>query len=495
MNELVPSHVLVVEDDPAARENLRDILELDHYDVDTADSIADSLRDRDWSSLLAILLDRRLPDGTADDLLPELKKLAPGAAVIVITGYADIESAVSALRHGATDYLLKPIEPEALRATLGRVAESRRAEGLFEMAIEAAPSSMLMVDEEGRITFANSPSYSMFGYEPGELEGRSIDILVPDRMRAAHAGHRARYLQQPQARRMGEGRDLVGRRKDGSEFPAEIGLNPMRMQSGTFVLAAVADITLRKQAEALRELEVQLNLARAIQQNLFPDSAPALAGFDIAGATFPAEATGGDYYDFIPLMDGTLGLVVGDVSGHGVGPAMLMAVTRAYLRALTRTSSEAGELLTRANRLLVEDTRSQHFVTVFFGQLDPRTRTLAYAAAGHLGYHLDAAGTATRITSTGLILGAVPDAVIASGDSRILHPGEIVLLMTDGVVETRRADGTLFGADRTLAVVRDHQHEPAHKIVEALYRAARDFGGEQPQQDDITAVVIKVDQV
>jgi PAS domain S-box-containing protein len=195
MLDSVPSHILVVEDDPDTCENLREILELDDYDVETADSIADSLRDRDWPALLAILLDRRLPDGTADDLLPELKKLAPEAAIIVITAYGDIESAISALRHGASDYLLKPIEPAVLRATLSRIADTRRAEGLFEMAIEAAPNSMLLVDREGPIVFANSPSYSMFGYEPGELEGSSIENLVPDSVRASHADYRARFLQ------------------------------------------------------------------------------------------------------------------------------------------------------------------------------------------------------------------------------------------------------------------------------------------------------------
>jgi signal transduction histidine kinase len=119
-------HVLVIDDDADTRSNLRDILELDAHQVETAGSIAETLQRKNWTDIAAILLDRKLPDGTAEELLPRLRELAPAADVIVVTGYADLEGSIVALRQGAADYILKPINPEALRASLTRVAERRR---------------------------------------------------------------------------------------------------------------------------------------------------------------------------------------------------------------------------------------------------------------------------------------------------------------------------------------------------------------------------------
>src|SRR4051812_17382839 len=123
MDAAPPLDILVIEDDADARANLRDILELDDHRVETAATAAEA-RDRgDWSRYAAIILDRQLPDCSADELLPQLRSAAPGAAVIVVTGYSDLQGAIAALRQGASDYILKPLNPEILRASLARVAE------------------------------------------------------------------------------------------------------------------------------------------------------------------------------------------------------------------------------------------------------------------------------------------------------------------------------------------------------------------------------------
>src|SRR5439155_18620258 len=123
-----PLHVLVIDDDADTRVNLTDVLELDEYQVETAGAAAEALARHSWDQLAAIILDRKLPDGTAGELLPRLRLLAPQAAVIIVTGYADVQGAVAALRLGAADYILKPIDPDELRARLGRIAEHRRTE-------------------------------------------------------------------------------------------------------------------------------------------------------------------------------------------------------------------------------------------------------------------------------------------------------------------------------------------------------------------------------
>jgi signal transduction histidine kinase len=126
--------VLVVDDDTDTRNNLRDILELDNFQVETVGSIAEVLQRRDWDHFSAILLDRRLPDGDAEELLPRLRQLAPEAAILIVTGYADLEDAIAALRQGAADYILKPINADALRVSLARISERRR---LKERALQA----------------------------------------------------------------------------------------------------------------------------------------------------------------------------------------------------------------------------------------------------------------------------------------------------------------------------------------------------------------------
>jgi signal transduction histidine kinase len=125
---VVPSfRVLVVDDDADTQANLRDILELDDYQIETAGTIAETLARDDWSAYLAIVLDRRLPDGTAEEVLPRLKRLAPGAAVVIVTGYSDLDGAIAAIRAGAADYILKPVNPELIRSRLAGIAERKRA--------------------------------------------------------------------------------------------------------------------------------------------------------------------------------------------------------------------------------------------------------------------------------------------------------------------------------------------------------------------------------
>src|SRR4051794_5287003 len=123
-----PLHILVIEDDADTRANLRDILELDDHRVESAGSAAEAFARDDWADFSAIILDRKLPDATADELLPRVRRAAPDAAVIIVTGYSDLHGAISALRQEATDYILKPIEPDELRAQLRRVAEYRRTQ-------------------------------------------------------------------------------------------------------------------------------------------------------------------------------------------------------------------------------------------------------------------------------------------------------------------------------------------------------------------------------
>jgi len=250
----------------------------------------------------------------------------------------------------------------------------------------------------------------------------------------------------------------------------------------------------RKAEKRLNAADIEMEAARRIQQKLLPSAPPVLPGFDIAGITRPADATGGDYFDYVPMLDDCVGVVVGDVSGHGFGPALVIASARAYLRAFARTHNDLGELLSLVNRVLTVDMEIDRFVTVALARLDARKRTLVYASAGHpTGYILDAAGIVRlHLPSTGPLLGCGFNGNYFESPLIPLEPNDLVLLLSDGVTESFAPDSAAFGSDRAVNIVGAYRQEAAAQIVFNLYHAVRAFCQNAPQQDDITAVVIKV---
>lgn len=257
----------------------------------------------------------------------------------------------------------------------------------------------------------------------------------------------------------------------------------------------IEDITERKHAEkAVLDKELQLLTAQKIQERLLPHEAPPLPGYNLAGALYPAEFAAGDYFDYLPMGEGKTGIVIGDVSGHGFAPALIMASTHVMLRLLVETHTDVAEILTLANSGLISDTDEEHFVTLLFACLDPETRSLVYGNAGHpTGYVLDSAGNIRiQLTSTNFALGIMPDVEFFTGVPVVLEPGDTVLLLSDGILESRSPDGDFFGKERALKTVCDNLHKTAEEIVEILCQAARGFSQEKVPLDDTTAVVLKV---
>ena len=256
----------------------------------------------------------------------------------------------------------------------------------------------------------------------------------------------------------------------------------------------VEDISERKRVEeVVRQREAHLLAAEAIQARLWPKAPPWLPGFDIAGAVYPAEFAAGDYFDYIPMPDGSVGFVVGDVAGHGLGPGIVMALAYAHLRSLVQVHNDIQDILTRLNRFLINET--DHFVTFLFGRLIPGTRSFVAVNAGHPpGYVLDRCGhVKAQVGSTTLPLAVLPDAEFPSCDPVMLKPGDLVLLFTDGIPEARSPGGTVFGNERMLEVVGTNRDRPAVEIVEAIHCAVQEFCCPGKPCDDITAIVIKVE--
>lgn len=242
------------------------------------------------------------------------------------------------------------------------------------------------------------------------------------------------------------------------------------------------------------EQELELDIARSVQQRLFPARAPELQGFDIAGVSHPATTMCGDYFDYLAMPGDRLGIVIGDVSGHGLGPALVMAQTRAYLRASLRAHPDPGAVLRALNESLLADLEDGHFVTMLLASVDAGTRQLTYANAGHpAGYVLAGSGeTKSVLDSSGHPLGLFPKCGVTSGPPLLLEPGDIVLLLTDGITESQAPDGSFLGTEGALDLVRAHRAGTAREMLEGLIAGVQAFARDRPQDDDLTAVVCKV---
>jgi sigma-B regulation protein RsbU (phosphoserine phosphatase) len=233
-----------------------------------------------------------------------------------------------------------------------------------------------------------------------------------------------------------------------------------------------------------RQLTREADEARAIQQALMPRSSPCIPGFRVTGLSVPAGAVGGDWYDFIPLPDGRWGLVLADVSGKGTAAALLMSSTRGMVRSLAHSGSGPGKVLTRLNHLLLEDLPSGRFVTMVYAELDPASRILRIANAGHLPPLLvESSGPRWIATEHGLPLG------IASGrfsETLIaLSDDSSVTLYSDGITEAALESGEEYGADRLLA-----QMKSCEASLEALLADVKNFVNGCGLRDDATGILV-----
>jgi PAS domain S-box-containing protein len=359
---------------------------------------------------------------------------------------------------------------------------------LLSNVVEGTADAVIVTDRRGRIEYVNPAFETVTGYTRAEVLGLDPSILK--------SGSHDREFYDGLWRTLGTGLPFrgtfVNRRKSGELFFAEQTITPIREADGGIrhFVSVGKDVTqLRRAAER----ESVLLLARSVQQRLFPSGPPLVPGLDIHGATFVADVTGGDYYDFIPLPGECLGILVADVSGHGVDSALLMAETRAVLRATAQTTGEPSEILAVVNRVLHEDTEAHRFATLLLVSLHLPSLTLAYSSAGHTpGYLLDSRGAVKcELAATGLPLGLFADSAYETRSRLDLEEGAALVLLTDGVTDCGRPEDELFGVERALAALRSCLGARSSEVVEGLYRAVRAFEKGGPQRDDVTTVVVR----
>jgi phosphoserine phosphatase RsbU/P len=240
-----------------------------------------------------------------------------------------------------------------------------------------------------------------------------------------------------------------------------------------------------------KRLEQELSIAREIQLSFLPAKPPQLNGFEVAGLNIPSRLVSGDYYDFIRIVEGQWGLVVGDVSGKGIPSSLIMASFRACLLAEIRNNYAIRTIMAKVNQLLWESTDDHQFVTAFYGVLDEQRRILTYCNAGHNPVILIRAdGSALRLETGGLILGAFSDSVYWENFVQIL-PDDLLLLYTDGVTEIYNEAEEEYGVDRLQSLATLNRHRTAKEITLLVKDQILDFAADKTPQDDFTLVVLK----
>lgn len=243
--------------------------------------------------------------------------------------------------------------------------------------------------------------------------------------------------------------------------------------------------------KAQAQLKAELEVARALQIAILPSTFPTQPGCDGAARMIPATTMGGDFYDFIELPGGQVGLVMADVSGKGVPAAFFMAVARTNLRDLAPRHIDPGACLEAANELLCAQNPLDLFVTVFYCMLDPKTGVLRYANGGHNPPYVRRAAGAVEALSQpgGLVLGAMPGVKFPTHTVQLLH-GDRLVLYTDGVTEAFNVADEAYGATRLLDEVRVHGGGTSAALIERICQSVTNFAGAAPQSDDITLTVL-----
>lgn len=238
-------------------------------------------------------------------------------------------------------------------------------------------------------------------------------------------------------------------------------------------------------------IKQQLESARDIQSRLMPASPPSVENYELVGMSFPCYEVGGDYFDFLSLSDGNLGIALGDVSGKGIDAAILMSSLHASLRAQASARTLISDMMAAVNRYIYENTPSNRFITLFYGELDPRTHRLAYVNAGHNSPILArTSGRVENLESGGIPVGILAE--VAYGEQQVrFEPGDTLIVYSDGITESTNQQGEEFGVDRLLDAIRDKSHLKAHELRDRIDEAVHQFVGKARPADDRTLVIVR----
>ena len=363
----------------------------------------------------------------------------------------------------------------------------RKSEEKFRRIVETAAEGFLLMDENLVITDVNDAYCHLTGYTREELIGITPLDLATDEFRTYMATNRDSILAK-------EVRELEGTivAKDGHQIPILIHGSTLRDDQDKIIgnMAFVTDMTEHKKA---------LALAGEVQKSLLPQDRPRVQGLDIAGRNVSCDEIGGDYFDFLWRQDskkGPFGVVVGDISGHGVDSALLMTTARAFLRMRASQPGSISEIITAMNQHLAQDVLDTgRFMTLFYLSIDPHKKRLDWVRAGHdpaLIYDPHQ-NTFEELKGSGVALGVTEGFDYTENHREGLKNGQIIAVGTDGIWEALNGNNEMFGKERLCQIISSHAQAGAAEILDAVYAELNQFTLGQKSEDDITLVIIKIE--
>ena len=487
-----PLRLLLVDDDEDAFHLTRGILDQDPnctYAIEWAPTYERGILSLATNPFDAALVDYRLGSERGLSFIENAVSVGCRVPLILVTDRDDPSLGLQALHHGATDFVVRnEFTPRELARVLQYAIERRRSDDersrmRNELELLARNVSVGMWSVDLQLNLVSSWGGNIFPISDDVLPGPEsagtrllFNPMIAEAHQRARTGHESEF-------------DIRHARRT-----FRIRISPMRAadRSVSGSVGSAIEVT------DSRYNSNQLSAAREIQRGFLPTSVPNVPGIDIAARCRPADAVGGDFYDFMSFSDGCLGVSIGDVCGHGFSSALVMVKTTSALRLMSKTETDPNRILRITNDFLTQDhpNRMNHlnkFVTVFFAKIDPRLRTLRYAAAGHNAHLLDEDGSCQTLSSTAMPLAINTDFDESNCSSVIpLTQGQILLLKTDGFHETLSPTNEPFLLERVLAVIRLHRHLPAAEILDHLFVEVDKYRGDRSQQDDMTAVIVKI---
>jgi PAS domain S-box-containing protein len=368
--------------------------------------------------------------------------------------------------------------------------------------LETALNAIVTMDSYGIVTDWNRQAEKMFGWSRDEAVGQQLsELIIPQRFRNEHHQGLQRFLRSGKGKILNQLFESNAIRRDGTEFPVEISIAPLKLGNAYEFSGFIHDITARKETEKrIRQAEVELaiaqnemKIAQQIQASLLPAAPIKNGDFEITGYCLPAAQVGGDYFDYFYRDQMNLDMVIADVSGHSIGPGLFMVETRSALRTQSNWLRTPGSTLEVLNNQLFEDlNNADYFISMFYLQYQPQNKLLLYANAGHPPPLLLGANSSQcrQLDADGLIIG-VRQQVIFEEKKLTLCSGDTLLMYTDGLLEAENPAGEFFGLERLCQAFHDAVHLSPNRIIESIVQKLKQFCEKETFEDDITLLLFK----
>lgn len=368
--------------------------------------------------------------------------------------------------------------------------------------IESSLSAIVIMDSYGLITDWNHQAEKIFGWARKEAIGQRLEeLIIPPRYRNEHRQGLQTFLHTGIGPLLNKLVEHVAMRRDGSEFPVEFSISPLKLGNAYIFSGFIHEITARKAAEQkIRQAEVNLAIAQSeikiaqrIQASLSPSAPIRSDHFEVTGYCLPADQVGGDYFDYFFRSEDQLDMIIADVSGHSIGPALFMVETRSAIRTQANRLGTPSETLGVLNNFLFEDLdNADYFITLFYLQYNTRTHQLSFANAGHPPPLLLSPfqRECRQLDAEGMILG-VRKNLIFEEKTTTLVKGDLILLYTDGLTEAENPDGDFFGVERLSDIFIQYAQYSPESIIDALLKHLKQFCQCESFNDDITLMIFR----